>query len=78
MSKTDVQKNFKLLASFSEYVAKHPETMKDVPRKSTVVLTTTSDPTLSGKNLALQRLNRKSSYRAERAGRVWKVSKLKA
>ena len=55
MSKQDVKKNFELAEKFILYTVKHPETVKGVGRRASIVTIKPSDKRLTERNLELAR-----------------------
>jgi Family of unknown function (DUF5647) len=55
MSKQDVKKNFDLAEKFIHYTVKHPEAVKGVGKRASIVTIKPSDKRLTEKNLELAR-----------------------
>jgi Family of unknown function (DUF5647) len=80
MSKQDVQKNFQLAGEFNHYVVKHPEVVKGVGRRASIVMIKPSDKRLTEKNLQLARTlkqERRVVYVASQKGRTWEVTRFR-
>lgn len=80
MSKQDVQKNFQLAGEFNHYVVKHPEVVKGVGRRASIVMIKPSDKRLTEKNLQLARTlkqERRVVYVASQKGRKWEVTRFR-
>jgi uncharacterized protein DUF5647 len=80
MSKQDVQKNFQLAGEFNHYVVKHPEVVKGVGKRASIVMIKPSDKRLTEKNLQLARTlkqERRVVYVASQKGRTWEVTRFR-
>ena len=78
MSKQDVKKNFELANEFSLYVLKHPETVRGVGRRASIVMIKPNDKRLTEKNLELARTLKKERrvvYIASQKGKRWEVTR---
>ena len=79
MSKQDVQKNFQLAGEFNHYVVKHPEVVKGVGRRASIVMIKPSDKRLTEKNLELAKTllqERRVVYIAEQRNGKWDVKRV--
>jgi hypothetical protein len=80
MSKKDTQKNFELADQFSHYVLRHPETVRGVGRRASIVMIKPSDKRLTEKNLELARTlkqERRVVYIASQKGSRWEVTRFR-
>jgi hypothetical protein len=80
MNKQDVQKNFELAGEFNHYVVKHPEVVRSVGRRASIVMIKPSDKRLTAKNLELARTLKKERrvvYLASQIGARWEVTRFK-
>ena len=80
MSKQDTKKNFELASEFSLYVLKHPETVKGVGRRASIVTINPRDKRLTEKNLELARTlkqERRVVYIASQKGRKWEIARFR-
>jgi hypothetical protein len=78
MSKQDIQKNFELADQFSHYVLKHPEAVKGVGRRASIVMINPRDKQLTEKNLQLAkslRQKRRVVYIASSKNGRWEVQR---
>ena len=76
MSQEDVKKNFELADTFTQYVVRHPETVKGVGRNASIVMIDPKNKQLTQKNLALAhrlREKRRVVYIASRRQGRWEV-----
>jgi len=80
MNKKDVQKNFELAGEFNHYVVKHPEVVKGVGRRSSIVVINLNDKRMTEKNLELARTlkqERRVVYVAYQKGKRWEVTRFR-
>ncbi len=76
MSKQDVQKNFQLAGEFNHYVVKHPDVVKGVGKRASIVMINPNDKKLTEKNLQLVRTlrqQRRVVYIASPKNGRWEV-----
>ena len=81
MSKQDTKKNFELAAKFIHYTVKHPESVKGVGRRASIVVTDPKDTRLTEKNLALAqslRDKRRVVYVAASHNGKWEVQRFRS
>ena len=80
MTKQDTQKNFDLAHEFSLYVLKHPEAVKGVGRRASIVTINPKDKRMVEKNLELARTlkqERRVVYIASQKGKRWEVARFR-
>lgn len=78
MSKQDTKKNFELAEKFIHYTVKHPEVVKGVGRRASIVMTDPKNTQLTAKNLALAqslRDKRRVVYLATSHNGRWEVQR---
>jgi hypothetical protein len=78
MNKQDVKKNFELAEKFIHYTVMHPETVKGVGKRASIVTIKPSDKRLTEKNLELARKlkkERRGVYLAALQNGRWDVQR---
>lgn len=76
MSEAFVKKNIKLITQFEKYIGKNPEIWKDIPNKSTIVMTVKGDPYFNRLSRAMNRKGmspREKLVEARKEGSSWKI-----
>ncbi len=78
MSEAFIKKNLKLISQFHSYAGKHPELFKQIPNKSTVVMTVKGDPYFNRLSRNMNRKGMSSKEKlveARKEGYRWTIQK---